>query len=168
MAGSRAPRRLGKTPHSRVDDPLGGVHERRRSPAPLDWTESMAVPALALWDHPVVNTGRESEIVTVFCRWLRDQGWDVQTEVRRVDVIARRGDEIIIGEAKGVTSSSGLDIDTMYGQLLRRMTGEEMTRYAVIVPEKLIPSASRVPDEIRRLLRIDLYGVDVDDAVHRH
>jgi hypothetical protein len=115
-----------------------------------------------------VNTGRESEIVAVFCRWLTDQGWQVQTEVRWIDVVARRGDDVIIGEAKGVTTSSGLDVDTMYGQLLRRMTGEEGTRYAVIVPEKLVPVASRVPEEIRRRLRIDLYGVDLDDVVHCH
>lgn len=66
---------------------------------------------------------------------------------------SHRGDDVIIGEAKGVTTSSGLDVDSMYGQLLRRMAGKEGTRYAVIVPEKLVPAASRVPEEIRRRLR---------------
>lgn len=53
----------------------------------------------------------------------------------------------------------GLDVDTMYGQLLRRMNFQAGTRYAVVVPEKLIPAASRVPEEIPERLKIDLHGV---------
>jgi hypothetical protein len=62
----------------------------------------------------------------------------------------------------------GLDVDTMYGQLLRRMSLQPGTRYAVVVPEKLIPAASRVPQEIRERLNIDLYGVDAEDVVRPH
>lgn len=116
----------------------------------------------------VVNSGRENEIVGVFCEWLIQQGWAVQTQVAWVDVVAQRGEERLVGEAKGVTTSPGLDVDTMYGQLLRRMTDEPGTRYAVIVPEKVIPAASRVSESIRRRLNIDMYGVDVDDVVRRH
>lgn len=67
-----------------------------------------------------------------------------------------------------MTAEPGLDVDTMYGQLLRRMTDQAGTRYAVVVPEKLIPVASRVPREIRELLKIDLYGIDSDDFVRQH
>lgn len=115
-----------------------------------------------------MNSGREAEIVDVFCNWLIEQGWEVQTQVAWVDVVARRGEERLVGEAKGVTTSPGLDVDTMYGQLLRRMTDEPGTRYAVIVPEKVIPAASRVSESVRRRLDIDMYGVDVDDVVRRH
>ncbi len=44
----------------------------------------------------------KSGIVAAFCRWLRDQGWMVQTEVTWADVVAERGDERLVGEAKGV------------------------------------------------------------------
>lgn len=62
----------------------------------------------------------------------------------------------------------GLDVDTMYGQLLRRMSEAPRTRYAVIVPEKLIPAASRVPTAVRDRLNIELYGIDTNDVVQRH
>ena len=115
-----------------------------------------------------MNAGRESEIVAVFCQWLRGQGWNVRTEVAWADVVADRGDERLIAEAKGLTMAPGLDVDTMYGQLLRRMNVQPGTRYAVVVPEKLIPAASRVPEEIRERLKIDLYGVDAEDVVRLH
>ena len=115
-----------------------------------------------------MNGGRESEIVAVFCQWLREQGWNVRTEVAWADVVADRGAERLIAEAKGVTMAPGLDVDTMYGQLLRRMGVQPGTRYAVVVPEKLIPAASRVPEEIRQRLRIDLYGIDSEDVVRPH
>ena len=85
-----------------------------------------------------------------------------------MDVVAERGDQRLVGEAKGVTTSAGLDVDTIYGQVLRRMREEPGTRYAIIVPEKLIPAASRVPREIRKRLSIDLYGIDTNDVVRRH
>lgn len=122
----------------------------------------------ALCEHLDVNSGRESEIVDVFCEWLTSQGWKVQTQVAWVDVVAQRENERLVGEAKGVTTSPGLDVDTMYGQLLRRMTDDPETRYAIIVPEKVVPAASRVPAAVRLRLRIDLYGVDPDDVVRRH
>ena len=115
-----------------------------------------------------MNSGRESEIVAVFCRWLQDHGWTAQTEVGWIDVLAERGDERLIAEAKGLTAAPGLDVDTMYGQLLRRMTLDPGTRYGVVVPEKLIPVASRVSVEIRARLGIRLYGIDADDVVREH
>ena len=45
----------------------------------------------------------------------------VRREVNFVDVYAERGDERLYAEAKGPTTSPGLDVDTLYGQLLRRM-----------------------------------------------
>ncbi len=68
-----------------------------------------------------METGRESEVVQVFVSWLERHGWRVTTELAWADVLAGRGDERLVAEAKGVTSSPGLDVDTLYGQLLRRM-----------------------------------------------
>lgn len=120
------------------------------------------------WDDLVVETGRESEVVAVFVAWLDDEGWEVQTEVDWADVVAERGDERLVGEVKGITTDPGLDLDTLFGQLLRRMKPGQATRYVVVVPESLVPVASRVPREVRARLHIDLYGVDMDDTVRQH
>lgn len=65
--------------------------------------------------------GDESRVVAAYARWLRMDGWVVQEEVDFVDIYAERGEERLYAEAKGKTSSPGLDADTQYGQLLRRM-----------------------------------------------
>jgi hypothetical protein len=64
--------------------------------------------------------GDEARVVDAFVTWLDQNGWAVQREVNFVDVFATRGEERIYAEAKGSTTSPGLDADTMYGQLLRR------------------------------------------------
>jgi hypothetical protein len=59
-------------------------------------------------------------------------------------------------------------VDTLYGQLLRRMTADGAVRYAVVVPDKLVAAASRVPVAVRMRLDIDLYSVAMDDTVLKH
>jgi hypothetical protein len=84
----------------------------------------------------------ESDVVVAFVAWLSRQGWSVQTEVDFVDVVAERDGVTLLAEAKGTTGSPGLDVDTAYGQLLRRMSpDEEARRYALIVP----PPPARQP-----------------------
>jgi len=76
-------------------------------------------------------------------------------------VVATRDGQTLYAEAKGRTTSSGLDVDTMYGQLLRRMlpqVGEEV-RYAVVVPQAARTHALRVPEAVRARLGIDVYVV---------
>lgn len=77
-----------------------------------------------------------------------------------------KGEETMIAEVKGVTSSPGLDVDTMYGQLLRRMSADtQATRFAVVVPQAAAAATARVPSPIRRLLKIDAYAVDIAGTV---
>jgi hypothetical protein len=91
----------------------------------------------------------------------------VTTQVTWCDVRAERGGALIYAEAKGRTSAPGLDVDTAYGQLLRRMPTEEepAARYAVVVPTEALRFAERVPPGVRQLLRIDVYAVDSGGAV---
>lgn len=89
-----------------------------------------------------------------FAQWLRAQGWNVETEVEWADVVATRGDERLVAEAKGSTLAPNLDIDTAYGQLLRRMSDDSRhVRYAIVVPERHVGGALRVPAAIRRTPR---------------
>ena len=42
------------------------------------------------------------------------------------------------------------------------MTELDVTSYAVVVPEKLVATATRVPVPVRSRLNIRLFGVDMD------
>ena len=104
---------------------------------------------------------RETEVEAAFVRYLLDRGWDVDTDkIDHADVVARRGAEHIVAEVKGTTTSPGLDVDTAYGQLLRRMGDRpEGTRFAIVVPESARKAAVRVPAEIRWKFGIDVWVV---------
>jgi hypothetical protein len=112
--------------------------------------------------------GDEARIVDAFCQWLEEQGWSIRREVDFVDVLAEKDGERIYAEAKGRTTAPGLDIDTLYGQLLRRMPPEEVgtARFAVVVPAGSVHMAERVPPRVRELLRISVYGVDEEGQVY--
>lgn len=87
--------------------------------------------------------GDEARVVTAFCDHLRAQGCAVTTEVAGCDVRAERDGSVIYAEAKGRTSAPGLDVDTMFDQLLRRMNPDDdhLARYAVV--DNLGPLISR-------------------------
>lgn len=111
---------------------------------------------------------RERDVVAAFVSWLEQEGWRVRTEVEWADVVAERGGERLIAEAKGKTSEPGLDVDTLYGQLLRRMVPSAETRYALVVPEGLVPVVERVPVFVRQQLEVSVYGVTPDGEVVVH
>lgn len=112
----------------------------------------------------------ESQVVEAFCAHLTADGWEIQREVNTpngpIDVVATRGGERLIAEAKGRTADVGLDMNTAYGQLLNRMTDSD-ARYAVVVPESSQRAALRVPRRVRELLGIDVYVVAASGAVAR-
>jgi 16S rRNA G966 N2-methylase RsmD len=111
--------------------------------------------------------GDEKRVVEAFVAWLQENGWTAVTEVNFVDVFARRGDESLYAEAKGRSAAIGLDVDTLYGQLLRRMGDPGANaRYAVVVPATAVPAALRVPAWVRQRLGIDVYKVDDAGQVH--
>lgn len=105
--------------------------------------------------------GDEARVVEAFCSWLEARGWSVEREQEFVDVVAIRGGRRILAEAKGRTASPGLDVDTLYGQLLRRVPGDAVGRdvFAVVVPDVAVRFAARVPAEVRAALNIHIYGV---------
>ncbi|TYK44601.1 hypothetical protein FXF68_34715 [Actinomadura decatromicini] len=75
----------------------------------------------------------------------------------------------LICEAKGTTSVPGLDCDTAYGQLLRRMSDPTREiQYAVVVPSSALKAALRVPQRVRDLLRVAVYEVRDDFTVVMH
>lgn len=111
--------------------------------------------------------GDEKRVVEAFCAWLSSQGWSIEREVAFCDVVARKDGTTLFAEAKGRTAAMGLDVDAMYGQLLRRMpiAEDESVRFAVVVPTEAATAALRVPERTRKLLRISVFEVTVAGEV---
>lgn len=108
---------------------------------------------------------REAEVVEHFRGWLEAAGWHVEREVGWADVTGTRGRRTLIAEAKGATSAIGLDVDTAYGQLLRRMTDDPSRVYAVVVPSVAVKAALRVPGHVMGAPRISVFSVAEDGRV---
>ena len=126
-------------------------------------TLAMADPQLT---HTPKRMGEaEQRVVAAFVRWLETDGWRTWTEVDHLDVLAERDGEWLRAEVKSHTGdSAGLDVDTAFGQLLRRMgeDDDEAIRYAIVVPPASGSKVARVSQRIRSLLRIDVYIADPD------
>src|SRR3954452_19626662 len=125
---------------------------------------------MAFWGSEIEWHERDV-VVPAFRRWLETHGWETETEAGFVDVVAHRGDETIYAEVKGRTESRpAAGLDTLYGQLLRRMPVEDVrpgTRFAVVIPTGAEAAALRVPGRVRDLLRIDIYAVSDDGQVEK-
>lgn len=107
-------------------------------------------------------------VIDAFCAWLVQEGWSVEREVDFCDVVARRGVQTLFAEAKGRTAAIGLDVDTLYGQVLRRMPLEDRdpdVRFALVVPSEAKRAVLRVHPRVRDVLRIDVYEVALDGSV---
>jgi len=112
--------------------------------------------------------GDEERVVAAYASWLERNGWTVTREVDFVDVYAGRGEEKPYAEARGRTAAIGLDVDTLYGQLLRRMKDPGTTaRYAVVVPTAALNAALRVPGWVRERLHVDIFEADNSGVVNR-
>ncbi|HEX5905387.1 MAG TPA: tyrosine-type recombinase/integrase [Propionibacteriaceae bacterium] len=72
-----------------------------------------------------------------------------------------RGTQRLYAEAKGRTASVGLDVDTLYGQLLHRMPPEALgvAIFAGVVRDTAVAAAERLPSRMRATLGIHLFGV---------
>lgn len=83
--------------------------------------------------------------------------------------MATRDGETTYAEAKGGRRQWELDVDTMYGQLLRRMIDESAgARYAVVIPTEAVTAALRVPAWVRGHLAVAVYEVAENGAVRLH
>lgn len=127
---------------------------------------------MAQMPEHLMKDWHERKVVLAFKEWLEGRGWTVEIETKDfIDLVAtnERG-ERIVAEAKGKTTGRpGAGLDTVYGQLLRRMPPEVVddpkTRFAVVIPPTATEAALRVSQRIRDLLNIDIYTVDDDKNV---
>lgn len=109
---------------------------------------------------------KESDVVEHFTRWLEHCGWSIRPAVDFADVVAERDGITMIAEAKGTTTSPGLNVDTAYGQLLRKIGPDQAKHcYALVVPLSARRPAERVRAQVRALLNIAVYLVADDGTV---
>ncbi len=113
--------------------------------------------------------GDEKRVVDAFCIWLWTNAGRFCVNKTFVDVVGVRNGLYVYAEAKGQTKATGLDVDTLYGQLLRRMPAEAVGEavFAVVVADTAVTAAERIPKRIRSHLGIEIYAASVDDEV-RH
>lgn len=113
--------------------------------------------------------GDEARVVDAFGNWLRQRGWLIEEHPGLIDLVATRNGQHLYAEAKGRTTEPGLDIDTLYGQLLRRIPPVPVSSsthlLAVVVPDTAVKLAQRVPLTVREALNIHIYGVDSGGTV---
>jgi hypothetical protein len=104
----------------------------------------------------------EAEAEQRFVAMLEADGWTVTTDnPGYADVIATKsGEPRLIAEVKGHTAAPGLDVNTLYGQILNRMNDlSGSTRYAIVVPESILDKVERVTPEVRALLKLETWVV---------
>lgn len=84
----------------------------------------------------------------------------------QADLIAKKQGECWIVEAKGLTSSVGLDFNTCLGQLVKWMSSAENI-YALAIPkhEKYKRQCVLLPKYVRSVLKIHIIVVDADGVV---
>src|SRR5699024_2916107 len=63
-----------------------------------------------------------AQVRTALLFHLTERGWTEEpTNARGIDVVAKRGAELLKAEVKGTTSDPGTDIDILFGQALRML-----------------------------------------------
>lgn len=109
----------------------------------------------------------EASVQEAFAASLRREGWEVSTSnADFIDLLATRGDEVLVAEIKGHTKSAGAALDIGYGQLLRRIDFDRgKRRYALVVPASLRRQVERARPDVRARLEIEVHVVDEHGAV---
>lgn len=113
-------------------------------------------------EFTLVGRGSEAPIEAAIRRHLQAEGWIVDEWLKNtgVHIVARTGERTLLVEVKGNTGvNSGLDVQTLYGQILERM-GDPAHEYALGYPTAVRTKIDRVPTAIQKLLGLTFFEVD--------
>ena len=96
------------------------------------------------------------------------QGFDIIVEGHKdvVAVHAESGNRWVV-EAKGQTSDIGTDFNTCLGQILKRMTDDEVGRFGLAMPDthKYASQIKQISNRVRRTLQLHWLIVREDGTV---
>lgn len=118
----------------------------------------------------IYGRGSEAAVEDAFVSYLEADGWDVRRQVKYVDVVATKDGRTLKAEVKGRTGpSQGLDTDTMFGQILRRLPeqADEKFTAAAVVPAESISTVHRIPSWVLKRVGIVVYTVDTTGKVEQ-
>lgn len=109
----------------------------------------------------------EPKLVGVIVGYFRDKGYEVATEIGNIDIIAIKGNEKWVIEAKGTWKDSrGRALVELVGQAIRNMAKLGVdTYYAIAVTKELFDYFHWWGVEGLRLLPIHLFLVDENGNV---
>ena len=100
-------------------------------------------------------------------KYFRAQGFigDTTTYADLISSHPGSGEKWLV-EAKGMTTSPGLDFKTGLGQLLQRM-GDERFKYAIAIPNVpgFIKQWNMIPRRVRNLLGLHVLLIEQDGSV---
>jgi hypothetical protein len=147
----------------------------------IEWHErDVVVPAFRRWlEAQGWTTEAEKGYIDVVAHRGNETIY-AEVKARKLDQLRQQPRELTLAhgsvaadraaQAKGRTKGRpGAGLDSLYGQLLRRMPAKEIgdssTRFAVVVPKASEAAALRVPSRARDLLRIDVYVVSDEGDV---
>ena len=110
----------------------------------------------------------EKDVETKLIDHLQERGWTIEQThpTDYTDLIARRGDEVLVCELKGVTKSPETAVDIGYGQILRAMSRHPDASNALVVPATLLPKTRRVSKEVRRKLGLTVLVVPEEGEIY--
>ncbi len=97
--------------------------------------------------------------------YFEQQGYEVEKD-GQVDLIAVKGSDRWVVEAKGITEAIGTDFNTCLGQLVKCMTSRE-DKYAIAIPKhvKYKRQCSMLSSYFRELVQLHILVIDDQGAV---
>jgi len=113
---------------------------------------------------------QETEVMEAVITYLTDRGYKISPETRKrhgIDIKAyhnNNGTQYIIeakGDTKGGSAARHIDFHTCVGQILTRMTRKsDTTYYALAFPISWKKYTEKIPERVRKLLKLKIMLVD--------
>lgn len=102
----------------------------------------------------------EAFVQTSIEEYFEKQGYEVEKD-GQVDLIAVKGSDRWVVEAKGITEAIGTDFNTCLGQLVKSMTSRE-NQYAIAIPKhvKYKRQCSMLSSYFRELVQLHILVID--------
>lgn len=98
-------------------------------------------------------------------KYFEERGYIIEKD-GQVDLIATKGSDMWIIEAKGMTEQVGLDFNTCIGQLVKSMTSGQ-NKYAIAIPRhiKYKRQCELLSTYFRELVQLNILVVDSEGKV---